>query len=81
MRTFNNISNRENKNKKVYELEGNIGAGITAIMNIIKSQFNEVEFVEEPVNKWLNVVGNNLLESFYSNPKRWGSLLNFILCL
>ena len=46
-------------------------------MNVIKSQFNEVEFVEEPVKKWQKVGGNNLLESFYIDPKRWGFSFEF----
>ena len=35
------------KTKKIYALEGNIGAGKTTIMKIIASHFNGVEFVED----------------------------------
>ena len=69
------------KSKKIYALEGNIGAGKSTIMKIISNQFHDVEFVEEPVKQWQNLNGCNLLDSFYSDPKRWGSPSNFIQCL
>ena len=54
------------KTKKIYALEGNIGAGKTTIMKIIASHFNDVEFVEEPVKQWQNLGGMNLLDAFLS---------------
>ena len=65
------------KSKKIYALEGNIGAGKTTIMNIISSHFSDVEFVEEPVKSWQNLGGMNLLDAFYSDPKRWGFSFEF----
>ena len=40
------------KTKKIFALEGNIGAGKTTIMKIIGQYFSSVEFVEEPVKQW-----------------------------
>ena len=65
------------KSKKIYALEGNIGAGKTTIMKIIGSHFTSVEFVEEPIKQWQNLGGMNLLDSFYSDPKRWGFTFEF----
>ena len=65
------------KSKKIYALEGNIGAGKSTIMKIISNQFHDVEFVEEPVNQWQNLNGCNLLNAFYSDPKRWGFSFEF----
>ena len=65
------------KSKKIYALEGNIGAGKSTIMKIISNQFHDVEFVEEPVNQWQNLNGCNLLNLFYSDPKRWGFSFEF----
>ena len=65
------------KSKKIYALEGNIGAGKSTIMKIISNQFHDVEFVEEPVKQWQNLNGCNLLDSFYSDPKRWGFSFEF----
>ncbi len=65
------------KSKKIYALEGNIGAGKTTILKIIGKHFKDVEFVEEPVKEWQNLGGMNLLDAFYSNPKRWGFSFEF----
>ena len=65
------------KTKKIYALEGNIGAGKTTILNIIGKHFKDVEFVEEPVKQWQNLGGMNLLNSFYSDPQRWGFSFEF----
>ena len=65
------------KTKKIYALEGNIGAGKTTILKIIGKHFKDVEIVEEPVKQWQNLGGMNLLESFYTNPKRWGFSFEF----
>ena len=62
------------KTKKIYALEGNIGAGKTTILKIIGKH---VEFVEQPVSEWQNLGGMNLLDSFYTDPKRWGFSFEF----
>ena len=69
------------KTKKIYALEGNIGAGKTTIMKIIGQHFTSVEFVEEPVSQWQNLGGMNLLEAFYSDPQRWGFSFEFFSML
>ena len=65
------------KSKKIYALEGNIGAGKTTVLNLMSKTFNDVEFVEEPVKDWQNLGGQNLLESFYKDPERWGFSFEF----
>ena len=65
------------KTKKIYALEGNIGAGKTTILKLIGKHFKDVEFVEEPVKQWQNLGGMNLLDSFYSDPQRWGFSFEF----
>jgi len=65
------------KTKKIYALEGNIGAGKTTILQIMGKHFKDVEFVEEPVKEWQNLGGMNLLDSFYTDPKRWGFSFEF----
>lgn len=69
------------KSKKIYCIEGNIGAGKTTILKIIGRRFHDVEFVEEPVSQWQNLGGQNLLESFYSDPQRWGFSFEFFSML
>ena len=69
------------KSKKIYALEGNIGAGKTTVLKIMGRHFKEVEFVEEPVKQWQNLGGMNLLDAFYSDPKRWGFSFEFFSML
>ena len=69
------------KSKKIYALAGNIGSGKTTIMKIISNHFKDVEFIEEPVKQWQNLGGMNLLDSFYSDPKRWGFSFEFFSML
>lgn len=54
-------------------IEGNIGSGKTTFLNNFK-QFNNTLVLQEPVELWRNVEGNNLLELMYSNPKRYACL-------
>ena len=65
------------KSKRIYALEGNIGAGKTTVLKMLAKNFKDVEFVEEPVKEWQNLGGMNLLDSFYSNPQRWGFSFEF----
>ncbi|XP_023335099.1 deoxynucleoside kinase [Eurytemora carolleeae] len=51
-------------------VEGNIGAGKTQFIN----RFNNIphlQILQEPVDKWRNVNGNNLLQLMYQDPCRW----------
>jgi deoxyadenosine/deoxycytidine kinase len=66
------MSHSEN-NKKWYIIEGNIGSGKTTLINILKN-FNNFEVIEEPVNLWLNLKGDdnkNILQEFYEDPERY----------
>jgi len=51
-------------------VEGNIGCGKTTLLNYF-SKFDEISVVEEPVAKWRNLNGHNLLDLMYKDPKRW----------
>ena len=74
---FEQSSIEKIKTKTIYALEGNIGAGKTTILKIIGKHFKDVVFVEEPVSEWQNLGGMNLLDSFYTDPKRWGFSFEF----
>ena len=69
------------KSKKIFALEGNIGAGKTTILKIIGERFKDVEFVEEPVKEWQELGGMNLLYYFFTDPKRWGFSFEFFSIL
>ncbi|KAK4036583.1 hypothetical protein OUZ56_028629 [Daphnia magna] len=51
-------------------VEGNIGSGKTTLLNYF-SKFSDVEVLQEPVEKWRDVQGHNLLGLLYDNPARW----------
>jgi len=51
-------------------VEGNIGSGKTTFLDYF-AKFKDVEVLQEPVNKWRNVQGHNLLDLLYKDPSRW----------
>ncbi len=58
--------------KKIFIVEGNIGAGKSTFLRLIKEKLS-VQVVFEPLSRWQNVGnGGNLLEKFYQDTSRWG---------
>jgi len=56
-------------------LEGNIAAGKSTFLEVLRKEF-DVQTVAEPVSRWQNIPredggSDNLLDLFYSDPKRW----------
>ena len=61
-------------NHIIISLDGNIGAGKSTLLAEIRKQFDDIHYVDEPVNQWTelkNESGKNLLELFYDDKKRW----------
>lgn len=57
--------------KKCFIVDGNIGAGKSTFLKLIKKYLN-VQIVLEPHEQWQNVGGShNLLEKFYQDMPRW----------
>ena len=54
-------------------IEGNIGSGKTTFLKHF-SKFSNIEVITEPVEKWTNVKGSNLLQKMYEDPERWAFL-------
>ncbi|XP_015037412.1 deoxynucleoside kinase [Drosophila pseudoobscura] len=52
-------------------IEGNIGSGKTTYLNHFEKYRDEICLLTEPVEKWRNVNGVNLLERMYKEPKKW----------
>tara|TARA_B100001248_G_scaffold258100_1_gene241675 strand:+ start:766 stop:1593 length:828 start_codon:yes stop_codon:yes gene_type:complete len=58
----------------VISIDGNIGSGKSTLMKILKNNFKDYVFVDEPVNKWLSAKDDNnknLLTNFYEDTNRW----------
>lgn len=53
--------------KRAIIVEGNIGAGKTTFLNHM-SRHTNVQILFEPLEKWTNLNGINLLERFYEDP-------------
>eukprot|EP00090_Calanus_glacialis_P025208 TRINITY_DN3929_c0_g1_i1.p1 TRINITY_DN3929_c0_g1~~TRINITY_DN3929_c0_g1_i1.p1 ORF type:complete len:244 (-),score=68.27 TRINITY_DN3929_c0_g1_i1:99-830(-) len=51
-------------------VEGNIGCGKTTFLEHF-AQFSQVEVLKEPVDRWRDVNGHNLLQLMYEDPARW----------
>ncbi|OXA65200.1 deoxynucleoside kinase [Folsomia candida] len=51
-------------------VEGNIGSGKTTFLRHFK-QFPEICVLDEPISKWRDVRGHNLLDLMYKNPSKW----------
>lgn len=51
-------------------IEGNIGAGKSTFLKIVREYLN-AQVVFEPHERWQNVGGHNLLDHFYKDMKRW----------
>jgi deoxyadenosine/deoxycytidine kinase len=56
--------------QKYFVVEGNIGAGKSTFLKVINTFLN-AQVVYEPHTKWQDIQGENLLERFYADPKRW----------
>lgn len=56
--------------KPILIVEGNIGAGKSTFLKIIGDALN-AQIVYEPLHKWQDVSGENLLNHFYTDTQRW----------
>lgn len=52
-------------------IEGNIGSGKTTFINHFEKFSEQICLITEPVDKWRNVGGINLLDSMYRDPQQW----------
>ena len=57
--------------KRIYSIEGNIGAGKSTLIDLIAQNIPGVTILPEPVLAWKNISGEDLLSAFYNDPKRW----------
>jgi deoxyadenosine/deoxycytidine kinase len=56
----------------MYILEGNIGAGKSTFLQLIKKYMKDIDVALEPLHNWQKkVYGQSLLTNFYQDAKRW----------
>ncbi len=58
------------KESKSIIVEGNIGAGKSTFLRLMKDLL-DAQVVYEPHEQWQNVGGHNLLDAFYKDTDRW----------
>ena len=76
--TNQNLKNKVSKmSTRPYTVvvEGNIGSGKTTFIKSFEKYHDQVEVCPEPVDRWRNLQGHNLLQKMYEDPKRWSLLL------
>jgi deoxyguanosine kinase len=64
------------KKKKVpilISVDGNIGVGKSTLVDVLKKELNNIDYLQEPVDIWLNLKDNeeNILDKFYKDQRRW----------
>ena len=65
------MKNQAQSKQRCFVIEGNIGAGKSTFLKILKQYLN-VQVVLEPHERWQQVGGTeNLLDKFYKDPHRW----------
>lgn len=58
------------KTNRTIIVEGNIGVGKSTFLNYM-AQHSNIEILTEPLEKWTDLNGNNLLQLMYENPVKW----------
>lgn len=56
--------------KRLILIEGNIGSGNSTLLSFLE-KFNGIQTIPEPIDKWKNLNGSNLLQLMYENPQKW----------
>jgi len=54
----------------LFVVEGNIGAGKSTFLKMLE-KYMHVQIILEPTDQWQNIDGENILDLFYKDPKRW----------
>lgn len=70
---------KSNKSATVF-VEGNIGAGKTTLLNLL-AEYDFVKVHEEPIKKWQDVNGFNLLKMSYEDPDEYAFLFQSYVLL
>lgn len=56
----------------MYIVEGNIGAGKSTFLKLIREQLPQTSIALEPLHNWQSqVYGHSILSNFYQDPPRW----------
>lgn len=76
--------NNTTNDKIVITIEGPIGVGKSTFSGILSRNWENCEIVPEPVDLWKNLInsdGKNLLDTFYTDIKRWSYTFQNVACI
>ena len=77
---FKSIESKMKEQKQfTVVVEGNIGCGKTTFLEYFKKFEQRVEVLTEPVHRWRDVNGHNLLGLMYEDPQRWVQPSNIVI--
>nr|XP_021390400.1 thymidine kinase 2, mitochondrial isoform X1 [Lonchura striata domestica] len=65
---------KKDAGKRIICIEGNIASGKTTCLDYF-AQTTSIEVLKEPLTKWRNVRGHNILGLMYQDASRWGITL------
>ncbi|XP_041318788.1 thymidine kinase 2, mitochondrial isoform X1 [Pyrgilauda ruficollis] len=65
---------KKDARKRIICIEGNIASGKTTCLDYF-AQTTSIEVLKEPLTKWRNVRGHNILALMYQDASRWGITL------
>ena len=68
------------KRCKTVAVEGNIGCGKSTFLKTF-GNYENIEILMEPVDKWKNVMGVNALDLMYKDAKRWSCAFQSLVTL
>jgi deoxyadenosine/deoxycytidine kinase len=63
-----------NTNKTIITIEGNIGTGKSTFTKILKSKWQEIQVIPEPISTWFSITDDNnknILQHFYDDMDSW----------
>ena len=72
------------ESKIIISVEGNIGAGKSTFIDILKKKWDDCEVVSEPIEMWKDLKdsnGENILQIFYKDIKRWAYSFQNVACI
>lgn len=70
--------------KLLIAIEGNIGAGKSTFINILKEKIENCDTVDEPVEMWKKIIdvdNKNILQKFYEDMSRWAYSFQNVVCI
>lgn len=84
--TNNEIIVNSNNNTNLHMLAKDVKDVHNSIFNVEKTSFFQqsdvnLKVINEPVDLWRNLNGNNLLELMYKDPKRWAFAFHSYVCI